>query len=262
MAETPILEGRRAIVTGASRGIGAEIARAMALAGAAVVVAARDEDALTRVVAEIEREGGRALVAPADVSDPDAVKRLIATTVDELGGLDVAVNNAAGGGHGPTPLAEVSPDQFHSALAISLESVFLSLKFEIPAMLASGGGAIVNMASSAGLEAVGGLAGYVAAKHGVIGLTKVAALDYAAQGVRVNAIAPGPILTERLEAAGEDAQRTAGQAMPMRRIGRPIEVASAAVWLCSDQASFVTGATLNIDGGKLAGTPPFSRSGS
>jgi short-subunit dehydrogenase len=176
--------------------------------------------------------------------------------VDALGGLDIAVNNAAGGGHGPTPLAEVSPDQFRSALAISLESVFLSLKFEAPAMLESGGGAIVNMASTASLEAVGGLAGYVAAKHGVIGLTRVAALDYAAKGVRVNAIALGPILTERLEAAGEDAQRTAGLAMPMRRIGQPSEVASAAVWLCSDLASFVTGATLIIDGGKLAGTPP------
>jgi NAD(P)-dependent dehydrogenase (short-subunit alcohol dehydrogenase family) len=257
MAETRILEGRRAIVTGASRGIGAEIARAMARAGAAVVVAARDEEALARVAAEIEGEGGRAVVAPTDVSEPDAVERLVATTVDALGGLDIAVNNAAGGGHGPTPLAEVSEDQFRSALAISLESVFLSLKFEIPAMLESGG-AIVNIASTAGLEAVGGLAGYVAAKHGVIGLTKVAALDYAEQRVRVNAIAPGPILTERLEAAGEDAQRAAGDAMPMRRIGQPSEVASAAVWLCSDQPSFVTGATLVIDGGKLAGTPPFS----
>jgi len=153
-------------------------------------------------------------------------------------------------------LSEVTEDQFRSALAISLESVFLSLKFEIPAMLESGGGAIVNMASTAGLEAVGGLTGYVAAKHGVIGLTKVAALDYAAQGVRVNAIAPGPILTERLEAAGEDAQRAAGDAMPMGRIGQPIEVASAAVWLCSDQASFVQEARLVIDGGKLAGVPP------
>src|SRR6266496_6502137 len=130
------------------------------------------------MAAEIESEGGRAVVAPTDVSAPDAVERLVATTVDALGGLDTAVNNAAGGGHGPTPLAEVSPDQFRSALAISLEGVFLSLTFEIPAILESGGGAIVNMASTAGLEAVGGLAGYVAAKHGVIGLTKVAALDY------------------------------------------------------------------------------------
>ncbi len=258
MPETRILEGQRAIVTGASRGIGAEVARAMARAGAAVVLAARDEEALANVAAEIEKEGGQAVVAPTDVSDPEAVERLVATTVQALGGLDIAVNNAAGGGHGPTPLTEVGPDQFRSALAISLESVFLSLKFEIPAMLESGGGAIVNMASTAGLEAVGGLAGYVAAKHGVIGLTKVAALDYAAHGVRVNAIAPGPILTERLEAAGEDAQRKAGLAMPMRRIGQPSEVAAAAVWLCSDQTSFITGATLIIDGGKLAGTPPFS----
>lgn len=133
--------------------------------------------------------------------------------------------------------------------------MFLSLRHEIPALLAAGGGAIVNMASTAGMEAVGGTAGYTAAKHGVIGLTKVAALDYAASGIRVNAIAPGPILTERLEAAGEEWQRQAGQGLPMQRIGQPAEVAAAAVWLCSDQASFVTGATITVDGGKLAGTP-------
>jgi NAD(P)-dependent dehydrogenase (short-subunit alcohol dehydrogenase family) len=253
-----MLEGRRVIVTGASRGIGAEIARVMAREGAAVVLAARDTEALAKVAAEIEHQGGRALAVPTDVSDPSAVERMVMTAVEELGGLDAAVNNAAGGGHAPTPLAEVSPEQFRSALAISLEGVFLSLKYEIPALLEAGGGAIVNMASTAGLEAVGGLAGYVSAKHGLIGLTKVAALDYAAQGIRVNAIAPGPILTERLEAAGEDMQRNAAQAMPMRRIGQPAEVAAAAVWLCSDQASFVTGATLAIDGGKLAGTPPFN----
>jgi NAD(P)-dependent dehydrogenase (short-subunit alcohol dehydrogenase family) len=253
-----MLEGRRVIVTGASRGIGAEIGRVMAREGAAVVLAARDTEALAKVAAEIEHEGGRALAVPTDVSDPSAVERMVMTAVEELGGLNAAVNNAAGGGHAPAPLAEVSPEQFRSALAISLEGVFLSLKYEIPALLEAGGGAIVNIASTAGLEAVGGLAGYVSAKHGLIGLTKVAALDYAAQGIRVNAIAPGPILTERLEAAGEDMQRNAAQAMPMRRIGRPAEVAAAAVWLCSDQASFVTGATLAIDGGKLAGTPPFN----
>jgi NAD(P)-dependent dehydrogenase (short-subunit alcohol dehydrogenase family) len=256
-----MLEERRAIVTGASRGIGAEIAKVMARAGAAVVLAARNEEALARVAAEIEGEGGRAVVAPTDVSEPQAVERLVATAVDALGGLDIAVNNAAGGGHGPTPLTNVTVDQFRSALATTLESVFLSLKSEIPAMLESGGGAIVNMASTAGLEAVGGLAGYVAAKHGVIGLTKVAALDYAAQGVRVNAIAPGSILTGGLEAAGEEAQRGARRAIPMQRIGQASEVAAAAVWLCSDEASFVTGATLVLDGGKLAGMPPFSAPG-
>src|SRR5437773_593217 len=132
MAETTrILEGRRAIVTGASRGIGAEIARALARAGAAVVLAARDEEALVRLATELEGEGGRAVVAPTDVSEPEAVERLVTTTVDALGGLDIAVNNAAGGGHVPTPLTDLSRDQFRSALTISLEGVFLSLKFEI-----------------------------------------------------------------------------------------------------------------------------------
>jgi NAD(P)-dependent dehydrogenase (short-subunit alcohol dehydrogenase family) len=256
-----LLEGRRAIVTGASRGLGAETARAMARAGAAVVLAARDAAALARVAAQITDGGGRAVTVPTDIADPAAVERMVATAVERLGGLDVAVNNAAGGGHGPTLLAEVRPEQFRSALAISLEGVFLSLRSEIPAMLAAGGGAVVNMASTAGLQAVGGLAGYVSAKHGVVGLTKVAALDYAAQGIRVNAIAPGPILTDRLQAAGEEAQHAAGMAMPMRRIGLPAEVAAAAVWLCSDQAAFITGETLVIDGGKLAGTPPFSGPG-
>jgi NAD(P)-dependent dehydrogenase (short-subunit alcohol dehydrogenase family) len=126
-------------------------------------------------------------------------------------------------------------------------------------MLNSGTGAIVNMTSTAGLEAVGGLAAYVSAKHGIVGLTKVAALEYAARGIRVNAVAPGPILTEQLERAGAAAQQGAAQAMPMKRVGRPEEVAAAVVWLCSDGASFITGATIPIDGGKLAGMAPFAR---
>jgi NAD(P)-dependent dehydrogenase (short-subunit alcohol dehydrogenase family) len=135
--------------------------------------------------------------------------------------------------------------------------VFLSMKYEIPAMLAAGGGAIVNVSSTAGLEGVGGLAGYVSAKHGVVGLTKTAALDYADRNVRVNALAPGPILTGNLRRAGARAQAAAAAAMPMRRVGLPEEVARAAVWLCSELAGFVTGAVLPVDGGKLAGTPPF-----
>jgi NAD(P)-dependent dehydrogenase (short-subunit alcohol dehydrogenase family) len=259
-AAEQLLEGRRAIVTSASRGIGADIARAMARAGALVVLAARDVDALTRVAGEIMAEGGRAVIAPTDVSDTAAVERMVGIAVEELGGLDIAVNNAAGGGHPPTPLADVEPDDFRSAFAVSLEGVFLSLKHEIPAMLTAGGGSIVNMASTAGLEAVGGLAGYVSAKHGLLGLTKVAALDYAERGVRVNAIAPGTILTERLQGAGEEMLKRTATAVPLRRIGRPAEVAAATVWLCSDQSSFITGATLTIDGGMMAGMPPFSAS--
>jgi NAD(P)-dependent dehydrogenase (short-subunit alcohol dehydrogenase family) len=131
------------------------------------------------------------------------------------------------------------------------------MRYEIPAMVRSGGGAIVNMTSTAGLQGVGGLATYVSAKHGIEGLTKVAALDYAERGVRVNSIAPGPILTDNLIRAGSAAQQAAAEAMPMRRVGRPEEVAAVTVWLCSDEASYITGATVVIDGGKLAGTPPF-----
>jgi NAD(P)-dependent dehydrogenase (short-subunit alcohol dehydrogenase family) len=131
------------------------------------------------------------------------------------------------------------------------------MREEIPAIVRSGGGAIVNISSTAGLQGVGGLAGYVTAKHGVEGLTKVAALDYAGLGVRVNAVAPGPILTDNLKRAGAAAQQAAAAAMPLQRVRQPEEVAAAVVWLCSNAAGFITGTTLTIDGGKLAGTPPF-----
>jgi NAD(P)-dependent dehydrogenase (short-subunit alcohol dehydrogenase family) len=130
------------------------------------------------------------------------------------------------------------------------------MKYQIPAMLRSGGGAIVNMASLAGLSGTANLAAYVAGKAGIIGLTKVAALDYADQGIRVNVVAPGPILTYHLEAAGQQAQRLAAQSTPMRRIGRPAEVAQAVLWLCSGQSSFITGAVIPIDGGQAAGNKP------
>lgn len=247
--------GKVAIVTGASRGIGAATAKALAAEGASVALAARSEDRLRQLVDEIGVMGGRAMAIRTDVGDADAIRDLVGVTVGEFGRLDVAVNNAAGGGVPPTPLADVPIEAYDSAIAITLRSVFLSMKFEIPAMLEAGGGAIVNMASTAGVEAVGGLAGYVSAKHGVIGLTKTAALDYGHRNIRVNALAPGPILTENLERAGEEAQRQAAMAMPMKRIGSPDEVASAVLWLCSDRAAFISGATIPIDGGKLAGVP-------
>jgi NAD(P)-dependent dehydrogenase (short-subunit alcohol dehydrogenase family) len=253
------LTNRVALVTGASRGIGAATARAFAQAGATVALAARDEQRLDALVAEITQAGGRALSVPTDIGDPGAVERMVARTLDAFGRLDIAFNNAAGGGHPPTPLEQVAIEDFDSAVSINLRGTFLCLKHEIPAMLESGGGAIVNMTSTAGLEGVGGLAAYVSTKHGIVGLTEVAALEYAARGVRVNAVAPGPILTEQLERAGVAAQQGAAQAMPMKRVGRPEEVAATVAWLCSDAASFITGAIVPIDGGKLAGMAPFAR---
>lgn len=257
---TAVLNGRVAIVTGASRGIGAATARAFATAGAAVVLAARDHDALMALAAEINDGGGTALAVPTDIADPAAVAHLITRTVEHFGRLDIAFNNAAGGGHPPTPLADVAISDFDSGLAINLRGTFLCMKYELEAMLASGGGCITNMTSTAGLQGVGGLASYVASKHGIVGLTKTAALDYAASGIRVNAVAPGPILTEQLRRAGDLAQRSAAEAMPMQRVGDVAEVADTVVWLCSDQASFITGAVIPIDGGKLAGMQAFARS--
>jgi NAD(P)-dependent dehydrogenase (short-subunit alcohol dehydrogenase family) len=238
------LQDKVAIITGASRGIGAAAARVFAAEDAKVVLAARSGAALEALVAEI---GERALAVETDVADEDSVKRLVEAAVGRFGRLDVAFNNAADH-HGLTPLADVSVEDFDRTIAVSLRGVFLCLKYEIPAMLDTGGGAIVNMSSTAGVAAGNaGLSSYVAAKHGVVGLTKAAALDYADKGIRVNALMPGPIFTRpEMEAAN------VGQWVPIKRLGRPEEVAAAAAWLCSEESSYITGATLAIDGGKLA----------
>jgi NAD(P)-dependent dehydrogenase (short-subunit alcohol dehydrogenase family) len=246
-----LLEGKVTIVTGASRGIGAAAARAFANAGAAVVLAARDQQALAAAAAEIGRAGGQATAVATDVTDPDAVERLVATTVERFGRLDGAFNNA-GHGHLPTPLAELDPTEFTRVLDVNLVGVFLCLRAELPRLTA--GGAIVNMSSSAGLSGAPGMSAYSAAKHGVIGLTRTAALDYGPKGVRVNAMAPGPILTEDgIGAAPAEIRQRVAQALPLRRLGTPNEVAELGAWLLSDAASFVNGATISIDGGKLAG---------
>ena len=247
----PDLSGKVAIITGASRGIGAAAARTFAAAGATVVLAARDEQALAAVAENISASGGQALAVPTDVGDPTSVERLVAQTLDAYGRLDAAFNNA-GDGHMPTPLADIAVDDFDRVVRVNLKGVFLCMKYEIPAML-KGGGAIVNMSSTAGLRGVRGIAGYVASKHGIIGLTKAAALDYAAQNIRVNAVAPGPIRTDRISGLSEEAREPIVRAVPMGRIGRPEEVGTLAAWLCSDQAGFITGATIPIDGGRLSG---------
>jgi NAD(P)-dependent dehydrogenase (short-subunit alcohol dehydrogenase family) len=252
---TPLLAGKVALVAGASRGIGAATAHAFAQAGAAVVLAARDGVALEAVAQEIRGGGGRALAVPTDVGDEAAVKALVQAAVDTFGRLDVAFNNATDGPP-PAPLADVDAEGFDRAMRGNARATFLCLKYQIRALLRTGGGAIVNMASVAGVHGVANLAGYVAGKAAIIALTRVAALDYADQGIRVNVVAPGPILTHHLEAAGPEAQRQAALATPMRRTGLPHEVAAAVIWLCSDQASYVTGTTLPIDGGQSAGIKP------
>jgi NAD(P)-dependent dehydrogenase (short-subunit alcohol dehydrogenase family) len=247
--------GPVALVAGASRGIGAATALAFARSGAAVVLAARDEAALAGVAERIRAEGGRALAVRTDVGDAAAVEHLVQRALDEYGRLDMAFNNATDGPM-PAPLAEIDPDDFDRGIRANIRGTFLGMKFQIQAMLRSGGGAIVNMASIAGLHGVANLSAYVAGKAGIIGLTQVAALDYADRGIRVNVVAPGPILTHHLERAGAEAQQLAAQSTPMRRIGHVDDVAAAVLWLCSAQASFITGAVLPIDGGQYAGLKP------
>jgi len=254
MTDLPF-EGRVALVAGASRGIGAATAEAFAAAGAAVVLAARDLAALEAVAGRIEASGGRAAAVRSDVTDAGSARELVQAAVAEFGRLDAAFNNAAGGPL-PAPLADIDPAEFDVGIATSIRGTFLGMKFQIPAMLRSGGGTIVNMASVAGLNGTANLAAYVAGKAGIIGLTKVAALDYADQGIRVNVVAPGPILTYHLEAAGPEAQRLAGLSTPMRRTGTVDEVAQTVLWLCSGGSSFVTGAVVPVDGGQAAGNKP------
>ena len=249
------MSARVALVAGASKGIGAATAEAFAGAGAAVVLAARDTTALKAVADGIEARGGRALAVGADVADADSMRHLVAAALSAFGRLDAAFNNASAGPM-PAPLADIDPDEFDLGIATNIRGTFLGMKFQIPAMLASGGGAIVNMASIAGLNGTANLAAYVAGKAGIIGLTKVAALDYADQGIRVNVVAPGPILTYHLEAAGPQAQRGAALSTPMRRVGTAAEVARAVLWLCSDESSFITGTVIPIDGGQSAGNKP------
>jgi len=249
------MQGRVALVAGASRGIGAAAAEAFAVAGAAVVLGARDPAALKAVVERIESRGGDAIGVRCDVSDVDSVRNLIDRAIARYGRLDAAFNNATDGPL-PAPLAEIDVAEFDRGIATNIRGTFLGMKFQIPAMLANGGGAIVNMASVAGINATANLAAYVASKAGIIGLTKVAALDYADQGIRVNVVAPGPILTHHLQAAGPQAQRLADLSTPMRRTGQASEVAETVLWLCSPASSFITGAVIPIDGGQSAGNKP------
>jgi NAD(P)-dependent dehydrogenase (short-subunit alcohol dehydrogenase family) len=244
------------LVAGGSRGIGADAARAFARAGASVVIGARDVVRLEQLVDEITAAGGRAVAVRTDVTSPEDSKALVETAMKEFGRLDFAFNNATGVEHRLVPVADLSLEEFEDSLRVDLRGTFLGLKYQIPAIIESGGGAVINMSSGAGLGAITNLGSYVTAKAGIIALTKVAALEYADHGVRVNVVAPGPIRTEHIIAAGDEAQQYAAASVPMRRIGEPSDVSDVLMWLCSPASSFVTGVVVPIDGGQTAGQKP------
>jgi NAD(P)-dependent dehydrogenase (short-subunit alcohol dehydrogenase family) len=244
---------RVALVTGGSKGIGAAVAAAFIQAGAAVAISARNNDKLQRTAAQLRDGGGKVLAVPADVTDEDDVRGLVERCVEEFGRLDFAVNNATDGPM-PAPLADIPSDGFSLGIRTNINGTFYGMKHEVPAMLASDGGVIINMASVAGVNALSNLSAYVTGKAGIIGLSRSAALDYADQGIRINVIAPGPILTDDLRRAGERAQQLAAESVPLGRIGSTADVAACVLWLCSEDASFITGVTIPVDGGQTAGT--------
>ncbi len=242
------------IVTGASSGLGAATARQLAAEGAKVVLAARRQDRGEQVLREIEIAGGEGLFVQTDVNKTEDVQNLIAKAVDCFGGLDGAFNNAGVTGPTLTALADIDEAGWDEALTTNLRSVFVCMKYQIPALLERGGGAIVNMASRYGLVAGDiGNAPYVASKFGVVGLSKTAAIDYAEKGIRVNAICPGFIHSEMvdpyLEAQPELMGRVISRHNGMNRVGEPEEIAEAVTWLLSAQARFVNGTALLVCGG-------------
>lgn len=246
------LKNKVALVTGASFGIGKATAIAFARQGAKVVVADISEDHET--VSQIKQEGGEAVFFRCNVADADEIKSLINKTIELYGRIDFAFNNAGIEGTAAST-HDCSKENWDKTLAVNLTGVWLCMKYQIPHMLEQGGGAIVNCASVAGLVGFPNLPAYTASKHAVIGLTKTAALEYARQNIRINAVCPGVIKTpmiDRFTGNNKEAEKQFESMEPVGRLGQPEEVASAVLWLCSSEASFVTGQALAVDGGWVA----------
>jgi len=250
-----LLTGRTALITGAASGIGAAAALVFAQQGAAVALSDINEDGGRQTAASVEELGGQALFLPADVSSETDVAAMVKAATDHFGRIDCAFNNAGIDGES-APVHESTEKNWDLVLATDLTGVWLCMKYEIRQMLQQGAGSIVNCSSAAGIVGFGlGVSAYVAAKHGVVGLTRAAALEYATRRIRVNAVCPGTVRTKLLDDAirqGYVDLEQVSSMQPMRRLAAPAEVAEAAAWLCSDAASYVTGHPLAVDGGLTA----------
>lgn len=249
------LSGKRVVVTGGASGIGEGAAQLMAERGASVVVSDVNREAGESLVEALKAQGHVAYFHQTDVSDAEAIQGLMAYADEEMGGIDVLLNNA-GIDHDPAPFLQIPQVAFDRNIAVNLTGVWHCMRAALPIMLKQGNGQIINVASVAGLRSSPMLAAYSAAKHGVIGLTKAAAVEYARANIRCNAICPSfidtPMVQNTLKKVDERAQRAIVGANPMKRLGTVQEIASAIAWLASDESSFITGQSVVLDGGMLA----------
>jgi 3-hydroxybutyrate dehydrogenase len=250
------LTGKVALVTGGASGIGRATALTFAREGAKLVIADMNIDGGQQTAHMITENGGEATFVQVDVSHATEVEEMISKAVETYGRLDCAYNNAGVTQRAYPSTAEFPEDDWHRVLAINLTGVWLCMKYEIPQMLKQGGGAIVNTASVAGLVGLAGRSAYVASKHGVVGITRTAALEYAKSGIRVNCVCPGyirtPMVAYVIQHEGRHLEEQIVAREPIGRLGTPEEIAETVVWLCSDAASFVTGHTMTVDGGYVA----------